>query len=85
MTENEAMEEETEQTLHATLVRDERWVEGALGFPTARVTGERCSRMEYKEETLQALSSCKLCSLFRLDVLETNLEGITQSGFEVFA
>lgn len=27
MTENEAMEERTAQMLHATLVRDERWVE----------------------------------------------------------
>lgn len=40
MTENEAMEEKTAQMLHATLVRDERWVEVALRFPSLCHWGE---------------------------------------------
>lgn len=40
MTENEAMEEKTAQMLHAPLVGDERWVEGALGSPSSCHRGE---------------------------------------------
>lgn len=42
MTESEAVAGKTARQLHSPLVRDERWVEGALGFPN-HVTGEGCS------------------------------------------
>lgn len=35
MTENEAMAGKTIQMLHASLVRDERWMEWALGLPSS--------------------------------------------------